>query len=231
MSQRLGRENPNRAKSRLPPGPSRSRASRQLQGPSSASLRGLQTAFPYLSETARAAAPFEDAASAQAPGWPLLFVQIGPSDPLLPVGAACSQLGTHRTTPRRGSRPLQKPGGLTGFPPLAGAWGGSSNQAPRRREVRLTARAGSKGHGASFGDMRRWRWHGVRVRVPACRGRKHTRVCPMLWDLTPIFPAHRLALYRSLMTPVLGGMTRAPQGARLLVRFSCPLRSALSALN
>ena len=107
MSQRLGGDNPNRAKSRLPPGPSRSCASRQPQGPSSASLHGLQTAFPYLSETARGAAPFEDTTSAQAPGWPVLFVQIVPSDPLLPVGAVCSRPGTHLTTfpqPRRGSR-------------------------------------------------------------------------------------------------------------------------------
>ena len=62
----------------------------------------------------------------------------------------------------------------------------------------------------------------VRVCVCVCVWRKHTRVCQMHWDLNPIFPAHCLALYRSLTTSVLGGMTGFPQGARLLVRFCCP---------
>ena len=58
--------------------------------------------------------------------------------------------------------------------------------------------------------------------VCVCVWRKHTRVCQMHWDLNPIFPARCLALYRSLTTSVLGGMTGFPQGARLLVRFCCP---------
>lgn len=197
--------------------PDSRRAHRQPQGPSSASLHGLQTAFPYLSETARGAAPFEDTTSAQAPGWPVLFVQIVPSDPLLPVGAVCSRPGTHLTTfpqPRRGSRAASEAWWSHRVPAAHWSLGGSSSQAPRRREVSLTARAGSEGRGASFGDRRWWRWHGVCVRVRACRGRKHTPVCPMLWDLTPIFPAHCLALSRSLTTPVLGGMTSVPQGAK-----------------
>ena len=62
----------------------------------------------------------------------------------------------------------------------------------------------------------------VCVCVCVCVWRKHTRVCQMHWDLNLIFPAHCLALYRSLTTSVLGGMTGFPQGARLLVRFCCP---------
>ena len=62
----------------------------------------------------------------------------------------------------------------------------------------------------------------VCVRACVCVWRKHTRVYQMHWDLSPIFPAHRLALHRSLTTPVPGGVTGFPQGARLLVRFCCP---------
>ena len=39
--------------------------------------------------------------------------------------------------------------------------------------------------------------------VCVCVWRKHTRVCQMHWDLNPIFPAHCLALYRSLTTSAL----------------------------
>lgn len=93
----------------LPPGSSRGCASRQPQGPTLASLRGLLMVFPCLSGTASAegAAPLSTLNQLSSGVAFALGSEVVPCDPLLPTGAVCSRPSTQLTVfspPRRGSR-------------------------------------------------------------------------------------------------------------------------------